>query len=188
MTLKAKFLLLWNTIVLLPAIIASLFWFAVSVYAIFESLVVVIFTVCIFLVVSSIVDMVRLKLRMLKDIGDPDARAVRKIYKGASKINWAAYAILYPITLGMWFGKLTIVGLFLFIALFVAIPLRVKASNRAKEYDKRKRAWGLGRWSCPRCGVSLGFHRRKQRWMCLGCGRVFKPSHPMRKPSIHRLK
>ncbi|MFQ5884625.1 MAG: hypothetical protein ACE5IO_05945, partial [Thermoplasmata archaeon] len=48
------------------------------------------------------------------------------------------------ITLGLCFGDLLTAGLFILVALIVAIPLRVLISMRRRQYERRRRAWGLG--------------------------------------------
>jgi len=175
LTTKAKFLILWNLIVLLPALSSFLYWLLLTIRVAFhsvsiQSLVYLLFVFSILLIASSIVAAVRLKMRILSDVGDSGLRPIKRVYKGTSHINWACYIVLYPITFGINFGQVSLLSIFLVVALIVALPLRSLISLRKRQYQQIKRYYHLGQWKCPRCKVSLAFQRQNRRWVCHRCG------------------
>lgn len=180
MTTKAKFLILWNVAVLLPALGSFFYWLALTIRVAFQSLsaqslVYLLFVFSILLIASSIVAAVRLKLRILSDVGDSDLALVKKVYKGASHINWASYFVLYPISFGIHYEHFLVMNIFFIVALILAVPLRALISVRKKQYEEIKRYYHFGSWVCPKCNVSLAFNPRERKWICYRCSLRFLP-------------
>jgi hypothetical protein len=135
----------------------------------FASIGIFLFIVSVFLIVSSILSSIVLKLRILREVGDSSLFAVRGAYSGATRVNIVSYIILYPILFSLTIRDLPIGTIFLFVALIMAIPIRIRIGNLKKEYFANKRRFGLGRHACPKCGVSLVYSRRYRRWRCYSC-------------------
>jgi hypothetical protein len=171
MTPKGKFLILYNTIALLPVIIYLIFWFFVSLYAAFSSLILFVMVASVLLLVSTIMTALRLKLAILKDVGDPGLAPVKRIYKSASRINIGGYVLFYPMMFGV-FGVLPIgIGVIFIIAtVILAIPLRIKISRRKSQYERVKKSLYLGKMNCARCKTTLSYLRRYRMWVCYRCG------------------
>jgi hypothetical protein len=169
MRLKANLLILWNLIALLPATFYFISWLILSIRALFATLGMFLFIGSVFLIVSSILSSIILKLRILREVGDSGLFAVKATYSGATRVNIVSYVILYPILFGLTIHQLPIGTIFLFVALIMAIPIRTRIGSLKKEYESSKRKYGLGRHSCPRCGVSLAYSRRYRRWRCYPC-------------------
>ncbi len=131
----------------------------------------------IFLFVSSIYSAVRLKVRILKDVGDPGLAPIQAIYKSASRVNIGAYAIYYPLFLSLLSPAGMFLGIsgsvFLTLALLAAIPLRIIISRRARRYEHLRYTYALGRYVCPNCKVSIGFYGAPPTWVCFRCGMRF---------------
>jgi hypothetical protein len=135
----------------------------------FASIGIFLFIGSVFLIVSSILSSIVLKLRILREVGDSGLFAVKGAYSGATKVNIVSYIILYPILFSLTIRDLPIGTIFLFVALIMAIPIRIRIGNLKKEYLANKRRFGLGRHACPKCGVSLVYSRRHRRWRCYSC-------------------
>jgi len=180
--LKAKLLVLYNTLLSIPVTLYLLFWLLAALVAFSRtqdavSLIAALVVGLIFLFVSSIYTAVRLKVRILKEVGDPGLGPVQSIYKSASRVNYGAYAIYYPLLLSLLSPTGAFLGisggLFLTIALLASIPLRMRISGRVRTYEQVRDAYALGRFLCPACKVSIGFVGGPPRWMCFRCGRQF---------------
>jgi len=180
--LKAKLLVVYNTLLSVPVTLYLVFWLLAALVALSRtqdtaSLVAALVVGLIFLFVSSIYTAVRLKVRILKEVGDPGLGPVQAIYKSASRVNLGAYAIYYPLFLsllsptGSFLGVSA--GVFLFLALLASIPLRLRIGGRARTYEAVRASYSLGRYQCPACRVSLGFFGGPPRWTCLRCGTLF---------------
>ncbi len=165
--------MIWNFIALLPATIYFVSWLILSIRAVSASLTLFIIVGSIFLIVSSILSAVILKLRILSEVGDPDLFAVRSIYSAASRINIVSYFILYAVTFSLSFQSYFLCSLFVVVALIMAIPIRLQMSGLSKEYAAQRSRFALGRWKCPKCGVSLVYSRRWRRWRCYRCRKWF---------------
>jgi len=171
LTAKAKLLIVYNTIVLLPALVYFLFWLALSIYSVLASgfLLTIVFSILI--LVSAIVSSVRLKLRILKETGDPNLKPIKRVYKSASRINLVGYIVFYPIMLSVSFGIPPAVSIFfVVIAMILAIPLRVLISMRKRDYNRISRKMHLGEHKCKRCKVSLCLLPEYRMWVCYRCG------------------
>ncbi|MFQ6060993.1 MAG: hypothetical protein ACE5KV_06855, partial [Thermoplasmata archaeon] len=171
---RADLLILWNTGAMVPALIYLFLWFLLTFFFLIKRPQLVIYIAAVFLVVISIVSAISLKLRILKDTGDPNLAPVRRIYKSASRINLAYYIVLYPIMLGLYFHKYVLDSIFFLVALFVAIPLLALIDLRKRDYQKLRKMYRLGEHYCSNCGVSLSFHSQIQKWKCFRCGRVYR--------------
>jgi hypothetical protein len=169
MGLKSNLLILWNLVALLPATFYFISWLLLSVGALFVSLGTFLFIGSIFLIVSSILSSIILKLRILREVGYKNLFAVRETYSGATRVNIISYIILYPILFSLTFHQLPIGSIFLFVALIMAIPIRVRIGNLKNEYLMNKARYGLGRYKCRKCGTSLAYSRHYRRWRCYRC-------------------
>jgi hypothetical protein len=170
---KAKVQIIWNFFALLPALFYFLAWLSLSLQAFFISIQLFIFMGSTFLIISSIVSAIGLKLLILRDVGDSNLRPVRDVYYGAFKVNIVSYFILYPLMFGLSASQFSIGVIFLVVALIMAIPIRVYMSSLSKEYREIKRRYVLGKWTCRRCKVSLSYVRRYRRWKCHRCGKWY---------------
>lgn len=184
MTGKATVLLLTNGVALLTATGSALFWLSMVLRVVLRSarvgeLVPQVFLLLLLLLilVSSVHLAVRLKLRILREVRDPDLPMVKAIYRGASRVNLGAYLVLYPLTLALLGNAAAApeapLALFIVVAAVTAIPLWVRIRQRTEEYEGVKDHFRLGRHPCPACGVSLALPRRTRRWTCYRCGRVY---------------
>lgn len=182
MILKAKLLVLYNTLLSIPLTIYLVGWLLAAFVALGRTQGAVAFLMfllifLIFVFVSSIYDAVRLKVRILKEVGDPALAPVRAIYRSASRVNLGAYAIYYPLLLSLFSpadGFLGVPGgVFLVMALVASIPLRVLINRRSREYEEVRRSYALGMYPCPSCHVSLGYFGALRRWMCFRCERWY---------------
>jgi hypothetical protein len=169
MTLKSNLLILWNTIALMPATMYFTSFLFLSFWALFASLSTFLFIGSVFLIMSSILSSIILKLRILREVGDSDLFAVRDAYSGATRVNIVSYIILYPVMFSLTFHQLPIGSIFLFVALIMAIPIRVRMGNLKNEYLMNKARYGLGRYKCRKCGSSFAYSRRYRRWRCYRC-------------------
>lgn len=170
---KAKVQIVWNFIALLPALFYFFFWLTLSVQTFLTSIQIFIFIGSAFLIMSSIVSAISLKLLILRDVGDSNLRPVREIYFGAFKVNIVSYFILYPLLIGASTGQLSIGAIFLIVALIMAIPIRIYMSGLSRDYRIVKRRYVLGKHLCRRCKVSLSYIRRYRRWKCHRCGKWY---------------
>ena len=180
--LKAKLLVVYNTLLSIPVTLYLILWLLAALVALSRaqnetSLIAALVVGLIFLFVSSIYSAVRLKVRILKDIGDPALAPIQAIYKSASRVNLGAYAIYYPLFLSLLSPAGAFLGIsggvFLTLALVAAIPLRVRISGRARLYEHLRYSYALGRYLCPKCEVSLGFFGAPPSWVCFRCGTRF---------------
>lgn len=169
LTLKSNLLLLLNLAALMPATIYFVSWLILSIRALFASLGMFLFIGSVFLIVSSILSSIILKLRILREVGDSGLFAVRDTYGGATRVNIVSYIILYPILFSLTVRDLPIGTIFLFVALIMAIPIRIRIGNLKNEYAVNKRRYGLGKHACPKCRVSLVYSPRYRRWRCYQC-------------------
>jgi len=183
-TAKANLLVVLNGIALVSATVYVLVWLSMLLGTITRSLraneltlpaLVVILMVLV--LVSAIHLAVRLKLRILREVKDPDLPMVRPIYKSASRLNLLAYLVFYPLMFGLvgnarqaTSGSLL---LFVLLACVTALPLWARARSRSEAYESVKAHYGLGRHLCGTCQVSLAFPRRTRRWTCYRCGRLY---------------
>ncbi len=168
---KARLQIIWNFVALLPALFYFIAWLTLSVRAFFVSFQIFIFVCSIFLLLSSIVSAISLKLLILRDVGDSNLRPIRDVYFGAFKVNIVSYIILYPTVFGLAAGHLSIGLVFMIVALIMAVPVRLYMSSLSSEYRSIKRRYVLGKWTCRRCKVSLSYIRRYRRWKCHRCGK-----------------
>ena len=182
MILKARLLVLYNTLLSIPVTLYLILWLLAALVALTRtrdeaSLIAALVVGLIFLFVSSIYTAVRLKLRILKDVGDPGLVAVQPIYKSASRVNLGAYAIYYPLFLSLLSPTGSFLGVsggvFLSLALVAAIPLRLRIGGRARMYEALRTSYALGRYQCPTCRVSMAFFGAPPRWTCLRCRAVY---------------
>ena len=93
MKIGARLLLLWNTIVLLPALLYFIFWLIFSLVAAIFSAIILLIILQVFLVISSIVLAVGLKRRILIEVHSSRVKAIKRIYAGASQVNIAGYLV-----------------------------------------------------------------------------------------------
>ena len=179
MIFKAKLLVLYNTILSIPVTLYLILWLLAALYALSlaqnaVSLIAALVVGLIFLFVSSIYTAVRLKVRILKEVGDPALPPVQAIYKSASRVNLGAYAIYYPLFLSLFSPSGAFLGVpggvFLSLALLLSIPLRLRISNRTRAYVQLRASYSLGQYLCPSCKVSMGFFGAPPRWTCFRCG------------------
>ncbi len=154
----------------MPATIYFVSWLILSIRALFASIGMFLFIGSVVLIMSSILSSIVLKLRILREVGDPGLFAVKGVYSGATRINIVSYIILYPIMFSLTIHQLPIGSIFLFVALIMAIPIRVRIGKLKKEYAVNRRRYGLGRYSCRKCRTSLVYNRRYRRWKCYRCG------------------
>ncbi|UCD92058.1 MAG: hypothetical protein JSV43_07470 [Methanobacteriota archaeon] len=178
MTGKAKLLILWNLIVLFPALGSFFYWLTLTFRVAFQqftaqSLVYLLFVLSILLITATIVNAIRLKMSILSDVGDSGLTPIKRVYKGATHINWACYIVLYPLTLGINIGQIQMLNIFLIAALLLALPLQTLISARKKQYQRIKQYYQLGKWNCPNCNVSMAFHRQTRKWVCYRCGKKY---------------
>jgi len=185
-TAKAKLLVVFNAIALASASVYVLVWLSMLLGTITRSiranelyLQVLVVILMILVLISAIHLAVRLKLRILREVKDPDLPMVRPIYKGASRVNLGAYLVFYPLMFGLVGNARQATGgslfLFILIACVTALPLWARARSRSEEYESVKAHYGLGRHLCPSCHVSLAFPRRTRQWTCYRCGQVYSP-------------
>src|SRR6266571_4807507 len=164
MILKARLLVLYNTLLSIPVTLYLILWLLAALVALARtrdeaSLIAALVVGLIFLFVSSIYT------------------AVQPIYNSASRVNLGAYAIYYPLFLSLLSPTGSFLGVsggvFLSLALVAAIPLRLRIGGRARMYEALRTSYALGRYQCPTCRVSMAFFGAPPRWTCLRCRAVY---------------
>jgi len=175
MKLKAKVLLVWNTIFLVPIILYMVFWFILSIFVVAENstnILAIVFVILIAVLLYSIFSAIRLKLRILKDVGDNFLAPVKSIYIKAFLVNIGGYLVFYPLILSL-FSQSAIAILFIFLAIIIAIPMLRTIRKAEARYKRIKREMHIGRGTCKKCKVSLFYNPNYRQWICYKCGTRF---------------
>ncbi len=174
MRLKAKFLIFWNTIVLIPIFLYIMFWILLMTVLVLSgqasNLVLLLFFVMVFLLLYSILSAVRLKLDILKDVGDNFLKPIKKIYWSATVVNLGGYLVFYPLILTLFVGGgSSVAGLFILLAIILSWPLFSKIRMTKAKYIALKRNMKIGKRWCPDCRVIMFWSEKKQTWICYKC-------------------
>ena len=174
MKLKAKILILTNSILLIPILLYLIFWivltFILFVNGEASNVLIILFLGLVAVLLFSIYNAVKLKLTILKETGDNFLQPVKKEYWSATFVNMGGYMVFYPIILGLIFGMAPAIGgIFMIIALFVSLPMLRKVLKTKNRYKNLKRQLKIGKSWCPNCHVSLFWREKKQEWVCYKC-------------------
>ena len=174
MRLKAKILILTNTVLLVPIILYLMFWLALTLVLLVNgeasNILILLFLGLVAILLFSIYQAVKLKLAILKETGDNFLAPIKKEYWSATSVNLGGYMVFYPIILGLIFGMAPAIGgIFILIALFVALPMLKKILKTKKHYEYLKRQLRIGKNWCPDCRVSLFYNQKNQDYVCFKC-------------------
>jgi len=171
---KAKILIIWNTIVLIPIFIYILFWLVLSTVLVLSgqasNLIILFFMILVFILLYSILSAVKLKLAILKDVGDNFLQPIKKEYWGATVVNLGGYLVFYPLMLTLFVGGGSpVAGIFILLAIILSWPLFRKMRRTQARYDAIKRNMKLGRFWCPDCRMSMFWVEKNKDWVCFKC-------------------
>lgn len=171
---KAKILIITNSILLVPIFLYLMFWLVLT-FVLFingeaSNILILLFLGLVAILLFSIFNAVKLKLAILKDTGDNFLQPVKKEYWSATFVNLGGYIVFYPIILGLIFGMAPAIGgIFILIAIFIALPMLKKILKTKRRYEGLKRHMKIGKYWCPDCHVSLFWVQKKQDWICFKC-------------------
>ena len=188
MRLKAKVLIFWNTIVLIPIFLYIMFWILLMTVLVLSgeasNLILLLFFVMVFLLLYSILSAVRLKLDILKNVGDNFLKPIKNIYWGATVVNLGGYLVFYPLIMTLFVGGgSSVAGFFILLAIILAWPLFNKIRMIKAKYIALKRNMKVGKFWCPDCHMSLFWTEKSQDWMCYKCRA--KEKYDGRFPFLH---
>ena len=113
MKLKAKILILINTILMIPIALYLIFWLVLT-FVLFingeaSNVLIILFLGLVAILLFSIFNAVKLKLAILKDTGDNFLQPVKKEYWSATYVNLGGYMVFYPIILGLILDRKSVV-------------------------------------------------------------------------------
>ena len=171
---KAKILILTNTILLVPIVLYLIFWLVLTLVLVVNgeasNIMLVLFLGLVTVLLFSIFNAVKLKLAILKETGDNFLAPIKKEYWSATFVNLGGYLVFYPIILGLIFGMAPAIGgIFILIALFIALPMLRKILKTKKHYNYLKHQLRIGKYWCPDCRVSLFYNQKNQDYICFKC-------------------
>ena len=174
MRLKAKILIAWNTIVLIPIFLYIIFWVILSMLLVLNgqasNLLLMLFVFLVMLLLYSILSAVRLKLDILKNVGDNFLQPIKKEYWGATVVNLGGYMVFYPLILTLFVGGgSAVAGIFILLAIIISWPLFRKIRKTQARYIALKRQMKIGKYWCPECRMSLFWVEKQQDWVCFKC-------------------
>lgn len=172
MRLKARILIIINTALLVPIILYLMFWFLLTVVLVLNgeasNILLILFFVLVFILLYSILSAVRLKLTILKDVGDNFLKPIKAEYWSATFVNIGGYMVFYPLLIALLFNA-AIAGLFILLAIIISLPLLKKIRKTQARYNSIKKQMKVGKFWCPDCRISMFWSIKTNDWVCYKC-------------------